>query len=95
MSKKKALTQRELSIKYQNVFSSEDGVTVLADILNFLGYFGNQSRQMSPELLSVANMILSRANVFDTQNVEDYVELMITNTRPKEEKDDNIFSDLR
>lgn len=93
--KKKMLTPRELSIKYQTVFSGEDGVTVLSDILSLLGYFSNQPQYMKPELLAVANTILARANVFDSHNVEDYVELIIHNAQPKKEESVSIFNDIK
>lgn len=90
-NKKKVLTPREMSIKYQNVFSGEDGVTVLSDILSLLGYFSNQPQYMDPKLLAVANTILARANVYDGDNVEDYVELMIHNAQPKKEEPEGLF----
>lgn len=90
-NKKKVLTPREMSIKYQNVFSGEDGVTVLSDILSLLGYFSNQPQYMDPKLLAVANTILARANVYDGDNVEDYVELMIHNAQPKKEESEGLF----
>lgn len=89
--KKKVLTPREMSIKYQRVFSTEDGVTVLSDILSLLGYFSNQSQYMDPKLLAVANTILARVNVYDSDNVEDYVELMVHNAQPKKEEPEVLF----
>lgn len=92
----KALTPRELSLKYQRVFSTEDGVTVLSDILSLLGYFSNQPQAMEPKLLAVANTILARANVYDSSNVEDYVELMIHSAQPKPDDSeyDRLFGDI-
>lgn len=92
--KKKELTPRELSVKYQRVFSTEDGVTVLSDILSLLGYFSNQPQYMKAELLAVANTILARANIYDSSNVEDYVELIIHNAQPKNEEAGGIFENL-
>lgn len=94
--KVKALTPRELSIRYQMVFSGEDGITVLSDILSLLGYFSNQPQAMDPKLLAVANTILARANVYNSNNVEDFVELMIHNAKPKEEEDEynRLFGDI-
>ncbi len=89
--KKKVLTPREMSIKYQRVFSTEDGVTVLSDILSLLGYFSNQPQYMDPKLLAVANTILARANIYDGDNVEDYVELMIHNAQPKKDEPEELF----
>ena len=92
----KALTPRELSLKYQRVFSTEDGVTVLSDILSLLGYFSNQPQAMDPKLLAVANTILARANVYDSRNVEDYVGFMIHSAQPKPDDSeyDRLFGDI-
>ncbi len=95
-NKQRILTARELSIKYQKVFSDEDGVTVLSDILSLLGYFSNQPQYMDPKLLAVANTILARANVYDSSNVEDFVQLMIHNAEPKKDDGRNaLFDDLK
>lgn len=94
MNEKDKLTPRELSIKYQTVFGSEDGITVLSDILSLLGYFSNQQQYMEPKLLAVANTILARANVYDSGNVEGYVELMIRNAQPRKEEDGRLLNNI-
>ncbi len=86
------ITNAELTRMYQKVFGSgKEGATVLADILSLLGYFGNQSQQMSPALLAAANTILVRLNVFDRMNVERFAELLIDGAIPPKEAEGNVF----
>ncbi len=92
----KELNSVELCRLYQKVFSTAEGITVLSDILSLLGYFGNQSQRMNPELLAVANTLLDRCNVFNGGNVEDYVKNMLSCATPKtEDESDRLFGDLR
>lgn len=92
MEDRKRITNAELTRAYQKVFGSgKDGTMVLADILSLLGYFGNQSQRMNPDLLAAANTILVRLNVFDSTNVERFAEMIIDGALPPKEDNDNDF----
>ncbi len=71
-----------LQVAYQHVFSGDDGVMVLSDILSQLGYFSNMPERIDPQRIAIANTILSRMNVYDASSVYDYVRSIASQARP-------------
>lgn len=59
-------TTRKVQDAYRRVFQTEDGKTILCDILNLLGFFNNVPERINPQCISVGNTILSRCGVIDS-----------------------------
>lgn len=92
------ISDYELKRAYQQVANSQYGRIVFADILSMLGYFSNMPDKIKPELIAIANTVLSRLNIFDSQGILGYVDSIIQNAKPvkdiannnKEEDEDEI-----
>ncbi len=60
-----------MALKYQSVFSTPNGMLVLFDILNNLGYWEDQIKEGEPVILfNAAKRILKRAGGLDPANVD-------------------------
>lgn len=68
--------------RYQSVFSGKDGAIVLADILNMLGFFGNNPANIVPANIAVANTIISRLNIYSAEGTVNYVEKILQAAQP-------------
>lgn len=58
---------------YQRVMQTQDGLTVLTDIFNLLGFFSNQPDHITPECIAVGNTILSRCGVISSGSTAPYM----------------------
>jgi len=74
MDKDESRRKREL---YLEAFSTPAGKTVLADILNLLGWFDNDPRAIDPNCVAVANSILINLGAMRAENVGLLTEAMV------------------
>ncbi len=58
---------------YRQVFGSDEGQMVLADILSELGFFSNRPEMIHPACIAVANTILGRLGLYNGDNVSIYM----------------------
>ena len=91
------LTTQQVMASYSRVFSTQDGIIILGDILSQLGYFSNQPSEIRPECIAVANTILSRCGLLNSSSAEIYIDgishaintAIAMKSRPVKEDDDN------
>lgn len=82
---------------YRNVFTTEDGQIVLADVLSQLGYFANREECIKPPCIAVANTIISRCGLIGSdgtglfmEGIGHAIQIAGMNWRYKEEDDEDI-----
>ena len=67
------LSTEQVMAAYSRIFSTQDGIIVLGDILSQLGFFANCPGQIKPECIAVANTILSRCGLLNSVSSEIYL----------------------
>ena len=63
---------------FQTTFGTPEGKGVLAALLNRLGFFANDPQAIKPELIAVANWILSTLGCVTVDNLGNYIEHIVT-----------------
>ena len=89
------ITTEQVQGAYRRVFSTQDGLIILNDILGQLGLFNNVHDQIKPECISVANTILSRCGIITPESTGPYmagiqyaIGLAIANSRTMSDKEE-------
>lgn len=65
---------KALKESWRRVMQTQDGMTILADIFNLLGFFSNRPDHITPECIAVGNTILSRCGVLGSVTTAPYME---------------------
>ena len=70
------ITKEERRI-YQTVFDNPQGKSVLAAILNHMGYFSANPSLIDPKQIATCNWLLNQIGSLSVENISNYVDAIV------------------